>query len=118
MHILVSTLRRSYAAIIVAETIGKRGKTQTFEIAIDNNQIAGYGFYKDGKLVRAVFIDSQAFSKENGETRHSIHLEFDVTGPDGSTDMTVKRLAIGHAGRYFRIDMRWTELRDRRWSCR
>ncbi|KAK1234977.1 hypothetical protein PQX77_001811 [Marasmius sp. AFHP31] len=86
-----------YAAIIAAEAIGNSGKTQISEIPIDNIRIAGYGFYEDGKLVRAVFINSQAFSKENGETRPSIHLDFDVTGSDGPTDMTVKRLAIGHA---------------------
>ncbi|KAJ8073461.1 hypothetical protein PM082_011737 [Marasmius tenuissimus] len=86
-----------YAAIIAAEAIGKSGKTQISEIPIDNNRIAGYGFYEDGKLVRAVFINSQAFSKESGETRPSIHLDFDVTGSDGPSEVTVKRLAIAHA---------------------
>ncbi|KAJ8073455.1 hypothetical protein PM082_011731 [Marasmius tenuissimus] len=87
-----------YAAIIVAEAIGKSGNTQIAEIPIDNDRIAGYGFYENGALARAVFLNSQAFLEESGDsTRPSIHLDFDIPGSDGPTDMTVKRLAIGHA---------------------
>ncbi|KAK1234974.1 hypothetical protein PQX77_001808 [Marasmius sp. AFHP31] len=84
-----------YAAIIAAEAIGKSGNTQIAEISIDNDRISGFGFYENGRLARAVFINSQAFLEESGDsTRPSIHLDFDVTGSNGPTDMTVKRLAI------------------------
>ncbi|KAK1233539.1 hypothetical protein PQX77_003296 [Marasmius sp. AFHP31] len=87
-----------YAAIIAAEAIGKSGNTQIAEISIDNDRISGFGFYENGRLARAVFINSQAFLEESGDsTRPSIHLDFDVTGSNGPTDMTVKRLAIDHA---------------------
>ena len=74
--------------------MGKSGNTQIAEIPIDNDRIAGYGFYEDEKLVRAVFLNSEAFLKESGgSARPRVHLDLDISG--GSTDMTVKRLAIG-----------------------
>ncbi|KAJ8073456.1 hypothetical protein PM082_011732 [Marasmius tenuissimus] len=88
-----------YAAIIAAEAIGKGGDAQMTEIPINDERIAGYGFYERGRLVRAVFINSEVFLKGSGDdaTRPSVHLDFDVSGSDGLMKTTVKRLAIGHA---------------------
>ncbi|KAL0567773.1 hypothetical protein V5O48_014223 [Marasmius crinis-equi] len=88
-----------YAAIITAEAIGKSGDTRITELAINDTRLAGYGFFDNDVLSRAVFINSQAFLSDGGDTsRPSVHLDLDFAGSGPSSgNMTVKRLAIGHA---------------------
>ncbi|KAH0584975.1 hypothetical protein H2248_008245 [Termitomyces sp. 'cryptogamus'] len=88
-----------YAAVIAGEAIGKTGKAQVLEIDIDHPQIAGYSFYEDYLLVRAVFINSKAYLPES-TIRTSVHLDFKFTNVHGfkaATTMTLKRLAIAYA---------------------
>ncbi|KAG6909980.1 hypothetical protein DXG01_013980 [Tephrocybe rancida] len=88
-----------YAAVIAGEAIGKTGRAQILEIKIDNTQIAGYGFYEDGTLARAVFINSKTYLPES-TNRTSVHLDLGFTAVAGvklPRTMTVKRLVIGHA---------------------
>lgn len=84
-----------YAAIIAAEAIGNSGNTEIVEIVVDDPRISGYAFFERDQLVRAVFINSQAFLQ--GDTnRTSVHLDLDFD-EQGPKLMTVKRLAIGFA---------------------
>ncbi|KAJ7178640.1 glycoside hydrolase family 79 protein [Mycena crocata] len=84
-----------YAAIIAAELRGCEDKAQISEIAVDHARVAGYAAFEGGSLVRALFINSQAFLQ--GDTnRSSVHLDLSFVG-DGPSTMNVKRLAIGHA---------------------
>lgn len=87
-----------YAAIIIGEALGDSGQTQAVELSIDNSRIAGYAFYEEGVLVRAVLINSQAYLKAQTTPRSSIHLDLGFSG-NGQlpTAIQVKRLAIGHA---------------------
>ncbi|KAG6853789.1 hypothetical protein C0991_001378 [Blastosporella zonata] len=88
-----------YAAIIAGEAIGNTGRAQILEINIDNPQIAGYGFYENAVLARAVFINSQTYLSESTD-RTSVHLDLGFTavaGIDSPRSMTVKRLKIGLA---------------------
>jgi len=86
-----------YAAIIAAEAIGNTGSTKAVELYVNNPQLAGYAFYEDGSLVRAIFINSQAYL--SGDTsRGSMHIDLKLSGSGFSPlHMSVKRLAIGHA---------------------
>ncbi|ESK88247.1 glycoside hydrolase family 79 protein [Moniliophthora roreri MCA 2997] len=84
-----------YAAIIAAEGIGNSGNTKISEISVNNTRISGYAFYQENKLARAIFINSQAFLSSS-TNRSQVHLDFTFTGTTPS-QMTVKRLAIGHA---------------------
>ncbi|KAJ7127578.1 glycoside hydrolase family 79 protein [Mycena crocata] len=85
-----------YAAIIAAEFRGRADKVQIAELVVDHPRISAYAAYEGSKLVRALFINSQAFLQ--GKTnRTSIHLDLGFTGGGKGPTMTVKRLAIGHA---------------------
>lgn len=85
-----------YAAIIAAEAIGKCGNARVVELMINNSQIAGYAFYEKTRLVRAIFINSNAFLKSSTVTRTSIHLDLGFTGSASATPTSfiVKRLSI------------------------
>ncbi|KAF8061826.1 glycoside hydrolase family 79 protein [Lyophyllum atratum] len=86
-----------YGAIIAAEAIGKSGSTRAVELTIANTRIAGYAFFEGTKLVRAVFINSNAFL-QGATTRASVHLDLSFTGTGTApTKISVKRLKIGHA---------------------
>ncbi|KAG6820318.1 hypothetical protein H0H93_002405 [Arthromyces matolae] len=85
-----------YAAIIVAEALGKTGNVQVVEIDIDSSQIAGYGFYEEGRLVRAIFINSKAYLPDNGN-RGTVHIDLALADVSDIPTMTVKRLAISYA---------------------
>lgn len=87
-----------YAAIIAAEAIGKTGKAQVLELSIDHPQIAGYAFYENGSLTRAVFINSKAYLPESA-VRTSVHLDLSFTTALHQLPglMKVKRLVIGRA---------------------
>lgn len=87
-----------YAAIIAGEAIGSSGQTKSVEISVNNTRVSGFAFFDNGKLVRAVFINSQAFLTTTTTTRTTVHIDLSFTGSGTTpTSMTVKRLAIKHA---------------------
>ncbi|KAJ7773034.1 glycoside hydrolase family 79 protein [Mycena metata] len=85
-----------YSAIIAAELRGCKDKAQISEIAVNDTRIAGYAAFEGGELVRAVFINLQAFL-QGSTNRTSTHIDLSFTGSPGSSSMTIKRLAIGFA---------------------
>jgi len=86
-----------YAAIIAAEAIGSSGSTGAIELLINNSRIAGYAFYEDDVLVRAVFINSQAFLASDTD-RGCVHIDLNFYGSGFvPRTMSIKRLSIGHA---------------------
>ncbi|KAF9565353.1 glycoside hydrolase family 79 protein [Agrocybe pediades] len=87
-----------YAAIIAAEAIGSTGNSRAVELSINNSRISGYAFFENNKLVRAVLIDSQAFFTTTTTPRGVTHVDLSITGSGVPTTMTIKRLAIPHAG--------------------
>ncbi|KAI0293794.1 glycoside hydrolase family 79 protein [Russula brevipes] len=81
-----------YAAIIAAEAIGPSGSTHIVELTLNSTQISGYAVYESSALVRAVFINSVAFTSG---TRGSAHLALDFSGTGKRpTSAVVKRLSI------------------------
>lgn len=86
-----------YAAIIAAEATGKSSSTRIAEIEVDHERVAGYAFYDgNGELVRAVFINSDAYLKdEELDSRPSVHVTLDFASKD--LKMRIKRLAIAFA---------------------
>jgi len=92
-----------YAAIIAGEAIGPSGQTSAVELAIHHPRISGYAFYEGQQLVRAIFINSDAYLNSGTTVRTSVHLNLSLYGsahcPAGQplepTSMTIKRLAIG-----------------------
>ncbi|KAG6820481.1 hypothetical protein H0H93_016543 [Arthromyces matolae] len=87
-----------YGAIVAAEAIGSSGDSRVIELSIDNSRVAGYAFYEGSKLVRAVFINSNAYLSSTSGSRSSVHLDLRFTGSDAAPSLiAVKRLAIGRA---------------------
>ena len=81
-----------YAAIVAAEFIGPSGSTRIVELTVNNPQISGYAAFEDDVLVRAVFINLNAFTTG---TRGSVHLAFDFSGHGKRpASIVVKRLSI------------------------
>ena len=66
-----------YAAIIAAQLIGSSGSTTIVELTVDNTQISGYSVFEGNALVRAVFINLNAFTTG---TRNSVHLTLNFSG--------------------------------------
>ncbi|KAG6812433.1 hypothetical protein H0H92_002899 [Tricholoma furcatifolium] len=86
-----------YSAIIAGEAIGNTGRSQVVEISIDDDNVSGYGIYENHVLVRAVFINSEAYlSTDTNRTSTHIDLGFVVEQAKIKTpvSMTLKRLAI------------------------
>jgi hypothetical protein len=82
-----------YAAIIVAEALGAVPDVKITEIEVESDVVAGYALYDgDGKLVRAVFINSEAY--EGGGNRSIAHLDFGRV--EDTLQVKAKRLAIGY----------------------
>lgn len=85
-----------YAAIIVNEAIGNCGATKIVELPIDHPRVSGYAFFEGDELARAVLINSQAYFRNGGVNRTTIHLDLEFGGRAPKL-MKVKRLAIGSA---------------------
>ncbi|THV02264.1 hypothetical protein K435DRAFT_817806 [Dendrothele bispora CBS 962.96] len=84
-----------YAAVIAAEAIGKGGNTQIAELIVNNTMVSGHGFFVDGRITRAVFINLEAFLTTSS-SRQSVHVDLSFAS-GGPSEMSIKRLAIGHA---------------------
>jgi hypothetical protein len=81
-----------YAAIIAAQLIGSSGSTRIIELTVDNTQISGYAVFEGNALVRAVFINLNAFTTG---TRNSVHLTLKFSGHEKQpASIVVQRLFI------------------------
>ncbi|KAF8485871.1 hypothetical protein DFH94DRAFT_708576 [Russula ochroleuca] len=81
-----------YAAVVATEAIGPSGSTTIVELTLNNAQISGYAVLEGNVLVRAVFINLNAFTTG---TRGSVHLTLDFFGYGKQpVSFVVKRLFI------------------------
>jgi len=85
-----------YAAILVARAIGKTGKAKISEVTVADSNVSGYAIYEGSKLVRAVFINLNAWLLSSTGTRPSVTLAFSL-GSNGPKTATGRRLVIAHA---------------------
>jgi len=85
-----------YAAILVARAVGTTGSAKIVELTVSNSNVSGYAIYEGSKLVRAVFINLNAWLLSSTGTRPSVTLNFSF-GSGGPTTATGRRLVIGHA---------------------
>lgn len=70
--------------------------TEVVEIDIDDDRVAGYAFYENDLLVRAILINSQAYFANQNAARGSVHVDLAIDGLSKSRTMTIKRLSIGY----------------------
>lgn len=83
-----------YAALIAAEAIGSTGKSKLSELYVNASRIAGYGFYEEDVLVRAVLINSLAYLSTNATLRQSTRVKLKFNDTNSLSMMTLKRLII------------------------
>jgi len=81
-----------YAGVIAAETIGPSGLTRVTELEINDTRVSGYAFFEGTTLVRALFINFNAFTSG---TRGSVHVDLDLSGyGEHPAAITIKRLSV------------------------
>ncbi|KIJ51887.1 glycoside hydrolase family 79 protein [Sphaerobolus stellatus SS14] len=87
-----------YAAILVARAIGKSKAARIVELTIPEDNVSGYAIYEHNKLVRAVFVNLNAWLKSSTGTRPSVHIPLVISGK-GKKSKTAKarRLVIDRA---------------------
>jgi len=99
-----------YAGLVVNTAVGRvagSGTTEVVELALSASDLSGYAIYEKGKLVRAVFINLNAWLKsdEGVRERSAYHIDFCfISIADGKKldsarreRIRVKRLDVGYA---------------------
>lgn len=80
--------------LVVDEMIGNSGKAMVAEIETLNSNLATYGAWENGKLVRIVLINSNVF-EEGGTTRSALNVT--LNGGYTGSYATIKRLSIPYS---------------------
>ncbi|KIK63195.1 glycoside hydrolase family 79 protein [Collybiopsis luxurians FD-317 M1] len=68
-----------YAAIVVAEAIGKSGNTRLSELSVESDQISGYIFYEGSQAKRMFLINHTPYfqaDSQAGSARSVINVKF------------------------------------------
>lgn len=64
-----------YAGLFINSFIGSSGHAQISELTVWDDNVSGYAAYEDGKLVRAAFINLDAWLLSSTGTRPSVHID-------------------------------------------
>ncbi|KAH7108203.1 hypothetical protein BKA62DRAFT_781574 [Auriculariales sp. MPI-PUGE-AT-0066] len=86
-----------YGAIAITEAIGRTGRATVAEIVADDAHIAGYAIYEGQKLVRAIFLNAEAWTASSTGTRPSVRLQLAFGAKGAPTKAIAKRLVIERA---------------------
>lgn len=98
-----------YGGLVVNTAVGHRaapGTTKVVELEISEPNLSGYAIFERGKLVRAVFINLNAWLKgdEGARERNVYHIDLGFASAGegerldlGAKEIRLKRLDIGHA---------------------
>ncbi|CAO3674026.1 unnamed protein product [Umbelopsis ramanniana] len=84
-----------HAFLVVAEAIGKSGKSRIAELPVASSNIASYGIWEKGKLVRIVVINSQPWVYASTGTRPVTTIQLE--GINKHTKATYKTLYVPYA---------------------
>ncbi|CCM03869.1 uncharacterized protein FIBRA_06020 [Fibroporia radiculosa] len=85
-----------YGGLVVDTFVGSTGSAQVVELDVPNNNTSGYAAFEGGQLVRALFINLDAWTTNSTGTRPVVHLDLDFDGITTSYAMA-RRLVIQHA---------------------
>lgn len=86
-----------YAAILHGYAVGRSGSASVVELSVAQDNVSGYAIFEHGKLVRAVFVNLDAWLTSSTGTRPSVHLDLDFSQGGSPRSATVRRLTIQHA---------------------
>ncbi|KAI0676340.1 glycoside hydrolase family 79 protein [Trametes maxima] len=89
-----------YAGLVIGTLVGNSDNSRIVELTVDDNNVTGYAVFEGDRLVRAAFVNLHAWLSGSTGERPSVHFDFDNFAGAGSArreDVTVRRLAIGHA---------------------
>ena len=104
-----------YAPLVIDSFVGNTGSSSIVEIEVDDDRVVGYAAFEGRKLVRAVFVNLDAWLSSMAAanlTRPSVHLDLGfvlanaTAGEDQAVDsvasflhatMQIRRLGVDHA---------------------
>ena len=64
-----------YAGLLINTFIGSSGNAKISELTVWDDNVSGYAAYENGKLVRAVFINLDAWLQSSVGSRPSVHID-------------------------------------------
>ena len=98
-----------YAGLVINTAVGREagsGTTEIVELEISAPNLSGYAVYETGKLVRAVFVNLNAWLQSDEEVRERsvYHIDLGFASADdgemldpAGKEVKIKRLNIGYA---------------------
>lgn len=93
-----------YGGLVVNSFIGSTGSSTLVELNVSDSNVSGYAVFEDGSLVRAVFINLDAWLASSTGTRPSVHIDLGFVSTTQSEadafaggSASLKRLVIDHA---------------------
>lgn len=105
-----------YAGLVINTAVGRdaaSGTTEIVELELSAPNLSGYAIFEEGKAVRAVFVNLNAWLKsdEGVRERSVYHIDLGFVSADGTEapgspkEIKVKRLDIGYADNT--SDLKW-----------
>ena len=96
-----------YGGLVVNSFIGSTGSSTLVELNVSDSNVSGYAVFEGDSLVRAVFINLDAWLTSSTGTRPSVHIDLGFATGANATQSEVeaftnrsaslKRLVIDHA---------------------
>lgn len=97
-----------YGGLVITNFVGHSGAAKLVELTVNDTNVSGYAAFEGGHLVRAVFINLEAWLSDSTGTRPSTHIDLAfISGLSGNSTSenaedlglipTARRLIIDHA---------------------
>lgn len=97
-----------YGGLVITNFVGRSGASKLVELTVNDTNVSGYAAFEGDHLVRAVFINLNAWLSDSTGTRPSTHIDLsfvsDLSGnstTENAEDLglipTARRLIIDHA---------------------
>ena len=87
-----------YGGLVINTFIGDSGAARVVELTVDEPSTTGYAAFEDGQLMRAVFVNLDAWVSSSTGTRPVVHIGLDfLNGTTTAATATARRLVINYA---------------------
>lgn len=87
-----------YGGLVIDTLIGNTGLASIVELTVDEPDTSGYAAFENGELVRAAFVNLNAWVANSTGTRPVTHIDLDfVNGTTTAATATARRLVINYA---------------------
>ncbi|OBZ65454.1 Beta-glucuronidase [Grifola frondosa] len=87
-----------YAGLLIDTFVGRTGSAQLVELSVNDSNTSGYAAFEDGRLVRAAFVNLNAWLQSSTGDRPVVHIDLAFAGEGRQvTAAQAARLVIQHA---------------------